>query len=41
MFFFYLGFFTNIYNLQTALEEGRYLFNTSLPIPPASQTLKH
>ena len=26
---------------RTAGEEGRYLFNSSLPLPPASQTLRH
>ena len=26
---------------RTAGEEGRYLFNSSLPLPTASQTLRH
>ena len=42
LFFFYLDFlsrtFTNHWN---AREVGGHLFNSSLPLPPASQTLRH
>ena len=41
-FFFLSGFsFTTIMNHRTAGEEGGCFFNSSLPLPPASQTLKH
>ena len=38
-----LGFsFTSIHDIhKTAEEGGGYLFNSSLPLPPASQTLRH
>ena len=40
--FFLFGFsFTNIYDSQDSRERGRYLFNSSLPHPAASQKLKH
>ena len=39
-FFFYLGFLTRTFtNHRTAGEEGGHFFNSSLPLPPASQTL--
>ena len=39
-FFFLSGFsFTNIH--RTAGEGGGYLLDSSLPLPPASQTLRH
>ena len=41
-FFFYLGFLSRIFTIhRTAGEGGGYLFNSSLPLPPASQTHKH
>ena len=40
--FFYLGFLSRIFTIQrTAWEWGGYLFNSSLPLLPASQTLRH
>ena len=40
--FFYLGFLLRTFtNHRTAEEGGEYFFNSSLPLPPASQTLKH
>ena len=40
-FFFYLGFLSRILtNHRTAGEGGGHLFNSSLPLPPASQTLR-
>ena len=42
LFFFVSGFsFTNTHDLQYSREGGRYLFNSFLPLPPASQTLRH
>ena len=45
VFFFYLGFlsrtFTILSRTFTAGEVGGHLFNSSLPLPPASQTLRH
>ena len=39
-FFFYLGFLSQPFtNHRTAEEGGGHLFNSSLPLPPASQTL--
>ena len=39
---FYLSFLSQTFtNHRTAGEGGRYLFNSSLPLPPASQTLTH
>ena len=41
-FFFYLGFLSSTFTIhRTAGEEGGYLFNSSLPLPPTSQTLRH
>ena len=41
-FFFYLGFLSRTFTIhRTAGEGGGYLFNSSLPLPPASQTLRH
>ena len=40
--FFYLGFLLQTFTIhRTAGEEGGYLFNASLPLPPASQALRH
>ena len=40
--FFYLGFLSRTFTIhETAGEGGGYLFNSSLPLPPASQTLRH
>ena len=40
--FFLSGFsFTTIYESQNCREGGRHFFNSSLPFPPASQTLRH
>ena len=40
--FFLSGFsFTNIHYHRTAGERGGYLFNSSLPLPLASQALRH
>ena len=40
--FFYLDFLSRTFTIHRAAgEEGGYLFNSSLPIPPASQTLRH
>ena len=41
-FFFYLGFLSRPFtNHRTAGEGGGHFFNSSLPLPPASQTLRH
>ena len=41
-FFFYLGFLSRRFtNHRTAGEGGGHFFNSSLPLPPASQTLRH
>ena len=41
-FFFYLGFLSRTFTIHgTAGEGGGYLFNSSLPHPPASQTHRH
>ena len=41
-FFFYLGFLSRAFTIHgTAGEGGGYLFNSSLPLPPASQALRH
>ena len=40
--FFYLSFLLRIFTIHMAAGERRdYLFNSSLPFPPVSQTLKH
>lgn len=40
--FFYLGFFSRTFIIHgTAGEEGEHLFNSFLPLLPASQTLRH
>ena len=42
IFFFYLGFLSRAFtNHRTAREGGGYFFNSSLLLPPASQTLRH
>ena len=42
VFFFYLDFLSQPFtNHKTAGEGGGYLFNSSLPFPPASQALRH
>ena len=41
-FFFLSGFsFTSIHDSQDSRGRGGYLFNSSLPLPPASQALRH
>ena len=41
-FFFYLGFLSRTFTIhRTAGEGGGYLFNSSLPLPPASRALRH
>ena len=41
-FFFYLGFLSQpITNHRPAGEGGRHFFNSSLALPPVSQTLRH
>ena len=41
-FFFYLGFLSRTFTIhRTAGEGGGYLFNSSLPLPPTSQTLRY
>ena len=40
--FFYLGFLSQPFmNHRTVGEGGGHFFNSSLPLPPASQTLRH
>ena len=40
--FFYLAFLARTFMIhRTAGEGGGYLFNSSVPLPPASQTLTH
>ena len=42
IFFFYLGFLLRTFtNRRNAEEGGGYFFNSSLTLPPASQTLRH
>ena len=42
IFFFYLGFLLRPFmNHRTAREGGGHFFNSSLPLPPASQTLRY
>ena len=42
IFFFYRGFLSQPFtNHRTAGEGGGHFFNSSLPLPPASQTLRH
>ena len=42
LFFFYLGLLSRSFtNHRIAGEKGGHFFNSSLPIPPASQTLRH
>ena len=42
VFFFYLGFLSQTFTFHgTAGEGGGFLFNSSLPLPPASQALRH
>ena len=41
-FFFYLGFLSRTFTIhRTVGEGGRYVFNSSLPLPPISQTLRY
>ena len=41
-FFFYLGFLSQTFtNYRTAGEGGEHFINSSLPLPPASQTLTY
>ena len=41
-FFFYLGFLSQTFTIRRkAGEWGGYFFNSPLPLPPASQTLRH
>ena len=41
-FFFYMGFLTQTFMIhRTAGEGGGYLFNSSIPLSPTSQTLRH
>ena len=41
-FFFYLGFLSQPFtNHRTAGKGGGHFFNSSIPLPPASQTLRH
>ena len=41
-FFFYLDFLSRIFTIcMSAEEQGSYLFNSSLSLPPTPQTLKH
>ena len=41
-FFFYLGFLSQTFMIhRTAGEGGGYFFNSPLPLPPDSQTLRH
>ena len=41
-FYFYLGFLLRTFtNRKTAREGGGRFFNSSLPLPPTSQTLRH
>ena len=40
--FSYLGFLSHLFtNYRTADEEGGHFLNSSLPLPPVSQTLRH
>ena len=40
--FFYLAFLSQTFtNHRTAAEGGGHFFNSSLPLPPASQTRRH
>ena len=42
IYFFYLGFLSRKFTIhRTAGEGGGYLFSPSLPLPPASKTLRH
>ena len=42
LFFFYLGFLSQPFtNHRTAGEGGTHFFNSSLPLPPASHTLRY
>ena len=42
IFFFYLDFLSGSFTMhRTVQERGCYFFNSSLPLPPASQTLGH
>ena len=41
-FFFYLGFLSRTFTIhRTAGIGGGYFFNSSVPLPPASQTLRY
>ena len=42
MYVFYLGFLSQTFtNHRTAGKAGGYFFNSSLPLPPVSQSLRH
>ena len=42
IYFFFLGFLSQTFMIHRATREGGgYLFNSSLSVPPASQTLRH
>ena len=42
IFLFYLGFLSRTFTIhRAAVEGGGYFFQSSLPLPPASQTLRH
>ena len=42
VFFFYVGFLLRTFTIhRTAGEGGGYLFNSSLSLPPTSQTFRH
>ena len=42
LFFYYLGFLSRTFtNHRTAVEGGEHFFDSSLPLPSASQTLRH
>ena len=42
MYIFYLGFLSQIFAIHRVAEKGgRYLFKSSLPLPPTSQTHRH
>ena len=39
---FYQGFLSQLFTNHSTVDEGRgHLFNSSLPLPPVSQTLRH
>ena len=40
-FYMYFGFLTRTFTIRRTTGEGGYFSNSSLPLPPASQTLRH